>query len=98
MNNLYELQRSDISKASAVMKSAFQDDPIFNVFAKQDSKNEKWLYALYEFPIRYSLRYGEVHAISENLEGIIAWLPDNPADFTIWRLMGSGDRNMVSSL
>jgi ribosomal protein S18 acetylase RimI-like enzyme len=36
------------------------------------------------------MRYGEVRAPSEELEGVAAWLPGNKADMNFWGLVRSG--------
>ena len=51
---------------------------------------EKRFRALFEVPIRHCLKYGEVYATSENLEGIIAWVPGDCAETTTWRVIRSG--------
>ncbi len=90
IENLYKLQKKDIPKAVAVLTDAFQHDPISQKVFEAETKINQKLAAFYETPIRYSLKYGEVYATSENLEGIAAWLPGDLADMTIWRLIRSG--------
>ena len=45
---------------------------------------------MYEFSIRTALRYGNVYATSENLEGIIAFTPDKYANSTTWNIIRTG--------
>jgi ribosomal protein S18 acetylase RimI-like enzyme len=40
--------------------------------------------------VKYCLRYGEVYATSEHLEGVAAWVPGNFAEMTVWRLIRCG--------
>ncbi len=84
---LYRLQQKEVSKAAAVLTDAFRDDPVWRkvLASKTDQKR-----GLFEIPIRYCLRYGRVYATSENLEGIIAWVPGDLADMPMWRLIRSG--------
>jgi ribosomal protein S18 acetylase RimI-like enzyme len=89
IENLYKVQKKDIPKAGAVLADAFQHDPVWTKFFKGEAKiDQKGV--LFESPIRYGLRYGEVYATSEHLEGIAVWLPGDLADMTIWRLIRSG--------
>ena len=44
----------------------------------------------FETPVRYCLKYGEVYAPSEALEGVAAWAPGALADMTLWRILRSG--------
>jgi len=88
IENMYKLQKKDISQAAAVLADAFQHDPIWNKVLAESQIDQKR--GVFEVPIRYCLRYGEVYATSENLEGIITWVPGDLADMTIWRLIRSG--------
>jgi len=87
---LYKLQKSDIPEAVAVLADAFQHDPIWNKVFEDEPKNSKKLCAFFETPVRYCLKYGEVYATSEKLEGVAAWVPGDLADMTIWRMVRSG--------
>jgi ribosomal protein S18 acetylase RimI-like enzyme len=85
---LYRLEKNDVLKADAVLTDAFRHDPLWNrVLAKSKADQQT---GLFEVPIRYCLRYGEVYATSENLEGIITWVPGDLADMPIWQLIRSG--------
>jgi ribosomal protein S18 acetylase RimI-like enzyme len=88
IQHLYGLRKKDIPKADAVLTDAFRDDPLWTKVLGKSRTNQKR--GLFEVPIRYCLRYGEVYATSENLEGIITWVPGGLANMPIWRLVRSG--------
>jgi ribosomal protein S18 acetylase RimI-like enzyme len=89
IENLYKIQKKDIPKAGVVLADAFQHDSIWRmVFRDGATIDQKG--NLYESPIKYCLKYGEVYASSEHLEGVAAWVPGDLADITIWRLVQSG--------
>jgi ribosomal protein S18 acetylase RimI-like enzyme len=89
MENLYKVQKKDIPKAGVVLADAFQQDPIGKkVFRNEASIEQRG--TLFEAPIKYCLRYGEVYAPSEQLEGIALWVAGDFADLTLWRLIRSG--------
>lgn len=88
IRNLYRLRERDIPKADRVLTDAFRPDPLWSrVLAGSKTVQQR---GLFEVPIRYCLRYGEVYATSENLEGIITWVPGDLADMPMWRLIRSG--------
>ena len=87
---MYKLQKKDIPKVGAVLADAFQDDPVWGKLFEGESNLDQKFRAFFETPIRYCLRYGEVYSISENLEGIAAWIPGDLADMTLWRVIRSG--------
>ena len=90
IRNLYKLQKKDIPKVGAVLADAFQHDPVWNKVFEGESKIDQKFCAFFETPIRYCSKYGEVYAVTENLEGIAAWVPGDLADMTIWRVIRSG--------
>jgi GNAT superfamily N-acetyltransferase len=70
------------------LAGAFQRDPVWSaVFG--DATPEQRAYA-FETPVRYGLKYGEVYASSELLEGVAVWMPGALADMTFWRILRSG--------
>ena len=88
LDNLYRVQKKDIHRAAIVLVDAFQHDPVWNaVFG--DATLAQRAYA-FETPVRYCLKYGEVYAPSEALEGVAAWAPGMLADMTFWRILRSG--------
>ncbi|MFP4416313.1 MAG: GNAT family N-acetyltransferase [Chitinispirillaceae bacterium] len=87
---LYTLQKKNIGKASEVLADAFKHDPVWlKLFEGQKKFDEKFR-AFFEIPVRYCMKYGEVYATSENLEGIAAWIPGHLADMPLWRIIVSG--------
>lgn len=87
---LYRVQKTDIKRAREVLVDAFQHNPIWKKLFKGEADLEKRCHAFFETPVRYCLRYGEVYAPSENLEGVIAWLPGKNANMKAWSMIRSG--------
>ncbi|MFC1990769.1 GNAT family N-acetyltransferase [Chloroflexota bacterium] len=87
---LYRVQKRDIMRVGKVLANAFQLDPIWNKIYEGEPDLEKRFRAFFEVPVRHSLKYGEVYAPSENLEGIVAWVPGKYAEMTAWRIIRSG--------
>lgn len=71
LDNLYRVQKKDIHRAAIVLTDAFQHDPVWNAVF-DDATPAQRAYA-FETPVRYCLKYGEVYAPSEALEGVAAW-------------------------
>jgi ribosomal protein S18 acetylase RimI-like enzyme len=86
--NLYKVQHKDIAKASSVVADAFRDDPIWTRVMPNFRLDQKQ--SMFEISLRYCLRYGNVYAPSDNLEGIITWMPGEQADMPLLRLIRSG--------
>jgi ribosomal protein S18 acetylase RimI-like enzyme len=90
IENLYKVQKKDIHKAGAVLADAFQHDPVWTKVFEGVPKIDQKMGAWYEGAIRYCLKYGEVYATSEHLEGIAACVPGDLAEMTFWRMIRSG--------
>ena len=86
--SLYRLRKKDVPQAAAVLTDAFRHDPVWREVLAESTTDQKQ--GLFEVPIKYCLSYGEVYATSENLEGVITWVPGDLADMPIWRLIRSG--------
>jgi predicted GNAT family N-acyltransferase len=80
------LSKKDLGHTSTVLASAFSNDPII----KAMNLEVKEIKLMYEIPIRSCLRYGEVLASSDNLEGIMAFCPGKYANINIWNVIRSG--------
>ena len=89
IENLYKVQKKDIPQAGVVLADAFQYDRVWGMFFRDEATLDQ-KGTLFESPIKYCLKYGEVYATSEHLEGIAGWVPGDLADMTIWRLVQSG--------
>jgi len=87
---LYRVQKGDIVRASKVLADAFQHDPLWNKIYEGGPDIGKRFQAFFEGGVRYCLKYGEVYAPSENLEGIIGLVPGKYADMNWWRAIRSG--------
>ncbi len=85
-DNLYPVSKKELKNISRVLANAFSEDPIIKAM-NLESKEINWMY---EIPIRSGLRYGNVFATSENLEGIIAFCPGKYANMKMWNIIRSG--------
>ena len=87
---LYRVQKRDIKRASKVLADAFQYDPLWNKVYEGESYVEKRFRAFFEVPIRYCMKYGEVYAPSEDMEGVMGIVPGKYADMNMWHFILSG--------
>ena len=89
LDTLFKVQKKDIPQAGIVLADAFQHDDVWRMFFKDEATIDQ-RGTLFESPIKYCYKYGEVYATSEHLEGISGWTSGDHADMTIWRLIRSG--------
>ena len=95
---LYTVQKKDIVRAGKVLADAFQRDPIWNKICEGEPDIEKRFRAIFEVAVRQGLKYGEVYAPSEDLEGIVAWVPGMHTDMNLWQLIRSGSVGAVTRI
>ncbi|MFC2000911.1 GNAT family N-acetyltransferase [Chloroflexota bacterium] len=84
-DNLYKIQKKDLQNAVNVLTNAFSEDSMWKEVFNDEDKNR----ALTEVMVRFCLKYGNVVATSENIEGVMALAPYDKA-MTVWRIIRSG--------
>ena len=89
-HNVYNVQKKDVSKAVSILVDAFQYDPVWTKLFEGELKLERKYRAFFEVPVRYCMKFGQVIASSEKLEGVAAWVPSDRGDMTFWGMMRSG--------
>jgi len=87
---LYRVQKGDVMRASKVLADAFQHDPLWNKICEREPDMKKRLSLFFEVSVRYCLKYGEVYAPSEALEGVMGFVPGKYADMNVWHMIRSG--------
>ena len=85
-DNLYKVSKKELKIVCRVLANAFSEDPLLIAMNMESEEIE----TMYEFSIRTTLRYGNVYATSENLEGIIAFTSDKYANSTTWNIIRTG--------
>ena len=89
-SDLYRLQKKDFEKAGIILSEAFKEDPVWNAVFENEINIDKKSPYIFQMPVRFSKKYGEVYATSSNLEGIIGWVTGAKAFMNIWRIIRSG--------
>ena len=87
---LYKIRKQDIEAACRVLGKAFHDDPAWIHVIPDENERQEKLPFIFEYVVRYSMKYGEVYAPTEKLEGIAVWVPHTTVERSIWRIFRSG--------
>lgn len=98
LNSLYRLTKSDIDKASEIMAKAYFEADDFSRFSTDPARRMKNTITTMAMTLRYSLKFGVVYAPSQNLEGVVAWLPHNKVKISIWQYIRLGMLPVVLSV
>ena len=85
ISDLYKIQKKDLKKAVNVITNAFSEDSMWKEVFDEEDKNR----VLTEVMVRFCLKYGNVLATSDNLEGVMAIAPHDK-EMTTLRVILSG--------
>ncbi len=85
---LYSLENKDILQAVDVLVDAFKDDPVYNAIFEGAQPEQRRAFS--ETPLRYCMKYGQVCAPSNALEGVAGWVGGKHSEMTPWRMLVSG--------
>ncbi|MFX0144787.1 MAG: GNAT family N-acetyltransferase [Candidatus Hodarchaeota archaeon] len=90
LNSFFKLTPDYIDKICKVAGEAFQEDPTtLFIYPEERERKQKLQYG-FRMIYNYGIRHGVAYAISNNLEGIIVWLPPNKTFPSTWTLMKHG--------
>jgi ribosomal protein S18 acetylase RimI-like enzyme len=85
IGDLYKIQKKDLNNSVNVLNDAFSEDSMWKEVFDDEDKNR----VLTEVMVRFCLKYGNVFATSDNLEGVMASTPHDK-DMTALRIIRSG--------
>ena len=84
-SDLYKIQKKELKNAVKVLNDAFSEESMWKEVFNDEDKNR----VLTEVMVRFCLKYGNVLATSDNLEGVMAIAPYGK-DMTALRIIRSG--------
>ena len=90
LDNFFKLTPDYIDKACKVAGRAFQNDPVIKLTYPNEKERKQKAQYFFEMVYRYGIKYGEVYATSNNLEGISVWIPPNRVFASIWDMIKCG--------
>ena len=88
-NKLLRLTRKDRDAGAAVLGRAFTEYELFRHYFPDKTERRAVADTFSFILLSVSLKYGEVYASSEKLEGVAAWLPPGKATFGVWQIIRS---------
>jgi len=88
-NKLLRLTRKDRDAGAAVLGRAFTEYDLFRYYFHDKTERRAIADTFASILLSVSLKYGEVYAYSEKLEGVAAWLPPGKATFGGWQIIRS---------
>jgi ribosomal protein S18 acetylase RimI-like enzyme len=98
LKDLYLVQKKDASKVAQVLAKAFHEDPLIELIFPNQEERRQLTPVLWRFMTKDGIRYGEVYAPSDKIEGVAKWLPPGKAHMGVWRTIVSGGLKMGFAL
>ncbi|MFC1872911.1 GNAT family N-acetyltransferase [Chloroflexota bacterium] len=89
LEDILRLDKSHISSAIKVLSEAFRKYPLFNYYYPDELTKERIVNYFLSFAVYGGMRYGEVYATSNNLEGVAVWMPSDGYHMNLLRLLRS---------
>ena len=87
--DIVRLNRSHVKRATKALIRAFWNHPPLQYYFPDKAERERIAPYFFSVSVFNGIRYGEVHATSQDLEGIAVWLPSDNYPVTLWRLLRS---------
>lgn len=85
------LERTQINQASEILAHAFNDEPIFRYFAReQEQARINAIKLLAKITLRYSQPYNHIYTTTNDLKGIAVWIPPGRFPLNNFRLLQLG--------
>lgn len=85
------LEKSQIDTASEILARAFNNDPIFRYFAREQEQTRINAIKLLAFTaLRYSQSYNHIYTTTNDLKGIAIWIPPGKFPLNDFRLLQLG--------
>ena len=88
-NKLLRLTKKDRDAAAAVLGRAFTEYELLRHYFQDEKKRCAVAQTFCFIALSVCLKYGEVYASSEKMEGVAAWLPPGKAPFGGWQVIRS---------
>ena len=89
LENLIRINKDNAAPAVKALSNTFRDYPLLHFYFPDDLTREKIANYFLSFAIYSGIKYGEVYATSNNLEGIAVWLHSNNYPITMWKILRS---------
>ncbi len=98
MEKPIKLTKKHVKKAAQVCRDAFKNNPLWVNITPDEKVRETKVIALWEFFIRYGIKYGQAFGTSENVEGVSVWLNSNDTDMTLFKQLKCGGFKILRKL
>ena len=89
-NKVIRMTKTHVKPATETLTQSLNDYPLFTSFIPNLPERKTKLPILFEFMIRFGIRYGEAYTTSPNFEAVALWFPSENAEWTALKMMRVG--------
>jgi ribosomal protein S18 acetylase RimI-like enzyme len=93
---LVTIKENQITDAARVLARSFQDDILTYFMFPDEEERKKHAQYFFEFIVRYGILFGDVYTVSQNIEGVAAWLGSKNAEFPLSNLEKAGVSTFIT--
>ena len=98
LQGLMGLNKSDIKPAAEILSQAFWNHPVSIYTYPDELVRGKRLPYFFQYVLHFGIKYGEIYATSQEMEGIAVWLPSDNFQMTIRKLFRSVPLSVIFGL
>lgn len=96
-NKVFKTDKHQFELCVHSLRSAFSDDPLWNLVFKHDRNQDKALNAFFKIPLLYAHTYGHIYTSSPLCEGVIVWVPHEKSFMGFFDMLRCGALSLGSS-
>ena len=97
LEGVIRLTKAQVKPATVVLGRAFNNYPLLKYYYPDESTREKIALHFVSLSVYSGMRYGEVYAMSPNLEVVAVWFSSGDYPVSIWRVLRSVPLSVISS-
>ncbi|MHC9543247.1 MAG: GNAT family N-acetyltransferase [Vulcanimicrobiota bacterium] len=90
------IKENQIAQAARVLARSFQDDILMHFMFPDVEERKKHAKHFFEFIVRYGVLFGDIYAVSRDIEGVAAWLSSKTAEFPVSNMEKAGVSEFIS--
>lgn len=88
-NDIVRLDRAHVKQAVETLVRAFRNKQPIQYYFPDETERERIMPYFMSLAVFPALQYGEVHATSNDMEGIAIWVPSDNYPIALWRILRS---------
>ena len=89
-NQVIRLTETHVKLATETLAQSLNKYPLFTTFIPNIAERKAKLPIIFEFMIRFGIRYGEVYTTSPNFEAVAIWFPSENVEWTALKMIRVG--------